>query len=484
MGKEKEKLFKDPVHGYISVPVAYCNAFIDTPVFQRLRHIEQTSMRPLYPAAHHDRFIHSLGVYHLGRQAFAHLASGTTDDLLPPDRVDCLRNTFEIACLLHDCGHAPFSHTYENFYNHSEADKDEKRANEFLLGQVDEAFKNDFEALDSDPAPHETFSAGLLLDTYKNALTDSDIEWDPFLAARMITGCVHDLPENDYERVENHIISLLNGDAIDVDKLDYIVRDTWASGVKNTSIDLERLLSAIKLESHDGNIRLCYRKSAMSVLQSVVDSRNYLYEWVYNHHTVLYYSKLLDIALRKLAKELAHTGEPDYFWNTVFSTAPFKTPVDLYDNHRIYLPTDGDIIHLLKERADSSKYPEVKEFLSHKPSRYALWKTFAEFKAIFDAAGVKKSHYGKIRNNVPKALADLTDNVLFENDIFVLQALSKNAVFEEEAIHINIRDKPVSYTKIFGKEDQDAKRFFYVFVPNEFHDQKEEFIQRICELHP
>ncbi len=57
-------LFKDPVHGYIEVPKDYCRRFIDTPIFQRLRSIEQTSMRPLFPGARHDRFVHSLGVYH------------------------------------------------------------------------------------------------------------------------------------------------------------------------------------------------------------------------------------------------------------------------------------------------------------------------------------------------------------------------------------------------------------------------------------
>ncbi len=67
------KLFRDPVHGYISVPVKYCEDFIDTPIFQRLRFIEQTSMRPLYPSAHHDRFAHSLGVFHLASLMFNYL---------------------------------------------------------------------------------------------------------------------------------------------------------------------------------------------------------------------------------------------------------------------------------------------------------------------------------------------------------------------------------------------------------------------------
>jgi HD superfamily phosphohydrolase len=56
------KRFRDPVHGYITVPTVYCEKFIDSELFQRLRRIEQTSMRVLFPAAHHDRFAHSLGV--------------------------------------------------------------------------------------------------------------------------------------------------------------------------------------------------------------------------------------------------------------------------------------------------------------------------------------------------------------------------------------------------------------------------------------
>ena len=108
------RLFKDPVHGYISVRKDWCTDFIDTPVFQRLRYIEQTSMRPLYPAAHHDRFVHSLGVFHLGQRIYANILKNTRDgelsNLLKQDR---FQNTFLIACLMHDCGHAPFSHPLE-----------------------------------------------------------------------------------------------------------------------------------------------------------------------------------------------------------------------------------------------------------------------------------------------------------------------------------------------------------------------------------
>ena len=75
----KEKIFRDPIYGYISIPEKYCERFIDTAIFQRLRRIEQTSMRVLYPTAHHDRFAHSIGVYYLGQLAFSYLEKNSKD---------------------------------------------------------------------------------------------------------------------------------------------------------------------------------------------------------------------------------------------------------------------------------------------------------------------------------------------------------------------------------------------------------------------
>lgn len=67
---EKNKIFRDNVHGYIYVPMDICTKIIDTKIFQRLRNIEQTGMRILFPSARHDRFSHSLGTYHLSIKAF------------------------------------------------------------------------------------------------------------------------------------------------------------------------------------------------------------------------------------------------------------------------------------------------------------------------------------------------------------------------------------------------------------------------------
>ena len=71
-----DKKFKDPIYGYISIPVEIIKNVVDTAVFQRLRRIVQTSYAPLYSSAVHNRFVHSIGVFHLGRIASGKLQHG------------------------------------------------------------------------------------------------------------------------------------------------------------------------------------------------------------------------------------------------------------------------------------------------------------------------------------------------------------------------------------------------------------------------
>ena len=86
---------------------------VNTPEFQRLRSIIQTSYQALYPSALHNRFVHSIGVFHLGKKAFACFERNVKKafpDLYKKDWKQ-LRETFLMACLLHDVGHSPFYHT-------------------------------------------------------------------------------------------------------------------------------------------------------------------------------------------------------------------------------------------------------------------------------------------------------------------------------------------------------------------------------------
>lgn len=277
MGKMKK--FRDTIHGYIEIPEEIVSEIIDTELFQRLRCIEQTSMRSLYPAARHDRFIHSLGVYWLGEKAVNGFynnfrGQGILSDELDENWWDKQKLLFSLACLLHDCAHAPFSHTLEDFYvlRKRKLTKEECKRYGLNEGTVmselalllldaceeDEEFKQDFLQIDSKGniedmcgAPHEMMSAYCVLNEYKGAiknvfsrLLNIEINADDIIhIVRMIIGCQYK-NTNMVKSIQNCIISMLNSSSIDVDGLDYIVRDSYMSGIDNFSIDYQRILES------------------------------------------------------------------------------------------------------------------------------------------------------------------------------------------------------------------------------------------------
>ncbi len=269
MYKGKVKKFRDTIHGYIEIPKVIVKEIIDTEQFQRLRYIEQTSMRPLYPAARHDRFIHSLGVYHLGEKAFTYFQRNAQEELktqnFSQEWWEKQHLLFTLGCLLHDCAHAPFSHTLEALYELRTVRKSKEEASILELDDCliqicnsDSAFEQDF--IDRGEkrisckgvgAPHEKMSAYCVMHEYKEAiftiaqeLLETNInESDLVYIVRMIIGCQY--RKTDVESsIKNCIISMLNSNSIDVDGLDYIVRDAYMSGIDNFSIDYQRLLSS------------------------------------------------------------------------------------------------------------------------------------------------------------------------------------------------------------------------------------------------
>lgn len=313
------KTFKDSVHGYVEVPKCFVEYLMDNEYFQRLRNIEQTGMRVLYPNAKHDRFSHSLGVFHLGHRAVDALLDNFSKDQywnIESDNQSILywaknKILFLIACLLHDIGHAPFSHALESqmLYNScppivqgkrrnatAEIKKGEYITNElkriltaneknYMLLKYEETGEEG--ALDlSKVAPHEQIGALLIFNDFfrdqiihifdslhddafpcpegesilyaeyyqdkvvldkvdKNDEKSMVIFGDDLcFIARMIMGLKYDdwRPER---QIRNCFIELLNGQNFDVDKLDYIVRDTQMSGIHNISLDVDRLLSSL-----------------------------------------------------------------------------------------------------------------------------------------------------------------------------------------------------------------------------------------------
>lgn len=478
------KRIRCPVHGYIDVPQQLFPDLIDSPVFQRLRDIRQTTMRPLFPSAEHCRFVHSLGVFHLATTALEAIAKNTPRDVLAAVDLDSLAASFPIAALFHDCGHAPFSHVLEEFYD------TDNRAQKRLIQLVaadDPTFAEDLRQRTGSlagPKAHEIFSAIIFLTTFAEPVRRVSSAVDPFLVARMITGCPHHKPDSQREEAENCFIGLVNGQAIDVDKLDYLVRDTWASGVKNVGIDTPRLLGALRLGYHKGVMVPVFDRQAISVIQSVVAARHYLHRWVLNHHVVLYYRVLLRTAVTNLLNVMSEGKSITYAVDCLFGEEAFHRPASLGD-FRVYVPSDADILWLLKQHAD--KIPEVAELLSRRPARVPLWKGGSEFSLHFE--GVGRDVLAALERHVPDVLqaaglphekvihmrAQFEQAPVDWNELFVAVA-GQVVPFSRAVPDVASDPAPQGAKSTRSGDSQELVDCFYVYIPRSEQDKIHQYV--------
>lgn len=258
---QNSKSIRDPIYGYIELEPDFAR-IVDTPEFQRLRNIRQTGYQALYPSALHNRFVHSLGVYHLGRRAIACFRENI-DEMLPVSlRSEAvwakIKRTFLAACLLHDVGHSPFSHSGEGYYTKTgfsfetayqelldiPSDIAEKACEPGSEESMKRQFYLDLTATQDGNTgkPHEAMSTLLGVELCRELKID--IDWDLFI--RSIIGLKYmrdfskkpptgDLKKDPEVVVKNALIGLLNGDLIDVDKLDYVLRDSYVTGYNKRS---------------------------------------------------------------------------------------------------------------------------------------------------------------------------------------------------------------------------------------------------------
>lgn len=114
----KNKIIRDPIHGYISINDIDLK-FIDTSTFQRLRRVKQSGCYTVYPSSNHTRFEHSIGVMHLSARVFETVTKKIPDDQIDEIKpyLECFEKTVRYACLLHDVGHTPLSHTGEALFD-------------------------------------------------------------------------------------------------------------------------------------------------------------------------------------------------------------------------------------------------------------------------------------------------------------------------------------------------------------------------------
>jgi HD superfamily phosphohydrolase len=250
-------------------------ALVDTPAFQRLKRISQLGLVSLvYPAAHHTRFEHSLGVYRLGLLFLRHLARDPRfTAIVTPEDID----RFIAAALLHDVGHWPFCHPLEDI----------------RLAGVPR---------------HEQFAESFLLEGEVAQVLRRDWQLDP----GGVLALLNDPARRPAERL---LQSLLSG-PIDIDKMDYLARDSLHAGVPyGRHFDQGRLIGSLTVnEAGDG---LAITEKGKTAAELMVFARYVMFSEVYWHHGVRSATAMLQRAFSQLHAELDlhqlfQLGEPEF----------------------------------------------------------------------------------------------------------------------------------------------------------------------------
>jgi len=244
----------DPIHDFIRV-YDHELEIIDNPIFQRLRRIRQLSGAHLtYPAAQHTRFEHSLGVMHIASQAGQALKE---KEILKSDDIETLR----LAGLLHDIGHGPFSHLFE-------------------------------EIIQQKKISHEDFGKNLIL---KSEIGDSLSKngYDKRSIAKVAFG------DSKYQYL-NEIVS----GALSADMMDYLLRDGYFTGAEHAKIDHKRLTQSLDVHKK----KLALERSALYSFESMMHSRYQMFKAVYFHKTVRSAEVMLLEALRLSDDEFGFTS--------------------------------------------------------------------------------------------------------------------------------------------------------------------------------
>lgn len=259
----KDRVFRDPIHGLVELggqdrPIA---ELIDTRAVQRLRRIKQMGFAWLvYPGAEHSRFGHALGAFHIAQRVARRLE-------LDPQ----IALHVKVAALLHDIGHGPFSHAWEHVFTGND---------------------------------HERWGARIACEDPELAQALERLE--PGLPATL-----HAFWSKDYRP---HFARKLVSSQLDVDRLDYLLRDGHYSGAGYATYDLDWIIHAIQIASIRGgedplDLVVDYRRGMYAVEQYLF-ARSYMYAQVYHHKTVRAAEWMFIKTMQRFAELARHGAEP------------------------------------------------------------------------------------------------------------------------------------------------------------------------------
>jgi HD superfamily phosphohydrolase len=382
----KLKIFNDPIYGFITIPNALIYDLIQHPYFQRLRRISQMGLSYLvYPGANHTRFHHALGCMHLMQKAvdvlrFKGVAISQAEE-----------NALYIAILLHDIGHGPFSHAMEKS----------------IVEDVH----------------HEAISL-----VFMNQLND-EFNGQLSLAIQVFKGEYH----------RKFMLQLISSQ-LDMDRMDYLKRDSFYSGVAEGNVNSERLIQMMNVVD---DVLVIEEKGIYSV-EKFLMSRRLMYWQAYLHKTSLVAELILTKVLKR-AKELTLKGVQ----------LPCSEPLLFFLQNRIALENfDANILDLFSQLDDFDIISALKS-----------WQRQDDFILSSLSKMIINRDLPKIKIVTDKTLLDeigpLQERFAAENNIsiadtnyFIFKGKIKNQAYSKEAEPIRILKKDRTIEDVVEASDQ------------------------------
>jgi HD superfamily phosphohydrolase len=382
----KLKIFNDPIYGFITIPNALIYDLIQHPYFQRLRRISQMGLSYLvYPGANHTRFHHALGCMHIMQKAVDVLRFKGVSISFEEE------NALYIAILLHDIGHGPFSHAMERS----------------IVEDVH----------------HEEISL-----LFMNQL-NIEFEGQLSLAIQVFQG--------DYHR--KFMLQLISSQ-LDMDRMDYLKRDSFYSGVAEGNVNSERLIQMMNVVD---DVLVIEEKGIYSV-EKFLMSRRLMYWQAYLHKTSLVAELILTKALKR-AKELTEKG----------IILPCSEPLMFFMQHKITIETfDSENLDLFSQLDDFDIISALKSWQKHDDfilsslSKMIINRDLLKIKVSDEKIPTEDVHILKDR-------FALENNItLAEANYFIFKGKIKNQAYSKEAEPIRILKKDKTIEDVVEASDQ------------------------------
>ncbi|MEL6865838.1 MAG: HD domain-containing protein [Bacteroidota bacterium] len=351
----KKKIFNDPVYGFVSIPYGIVFDLIEHPYFQRLRRIKQVGLTHyVYPGALHTRFHHALGAMHLMTQAIDVLRSKGIDI------TEAEAKAASIAILLHDIGHGPFSHALEH-----------------TLVNIH----------------HEELS--LLFMEALNEEFDGQLS----MAIRIF--------QDEYPK---RFLHQLVSSQLDMDRMDYLNRDSFFTGVSEGVIGYDRIIKMLSVSEDE----LVVEEKGIYSIEKFLMARRLMYWQVYLHKTSLVAEQMLIRALKrakamaKAKNQLVSSPSLSCFLYEDFQPADFRQNPNELLGHYANLD-DTDIISLFKSNRQNEDF--VLSYLSKSILDRRL------FKIVLSNSPFERDHIEKVRHKLVSVFGQENlngDYILFE----------------------------------------------------------------------